>query len=79
MPREGFPRKRGERIASVERSRDISLSKNNLTHMTRMTYDCGFYETNQKTLDQTDAENRADFFRVHLLRWRGLISLIKWD
>ena len=26
----------------------------------------------KKTLDQTDAEYRADFFGVHLLRGRGL-------
>jgi len=31
--------------------------------MTRLIYEtCGFHETNQKTLDQTDAENRADLF-----------------
>jgi hypothetical protein len=40
-----------------------------------MTYEtCGTYETDQKALDQADAEDRADLFRVHLLRGRGLIE-----
>ena len=31
--------------------------------MTRLIYEtCGIHVTNQKTLDQTDAENRADLF-----------------
>jgi hypothetical protein len=30
----------------------------------------------KKTVDQTDAENRADLFRVHLLRRRGLTEEI---
>ena len=30
----------------------------------------GTYETNQEAVDQTDAEKRADLFRVHLLRRR---------
>jgi hypothetical protein len=34
----------------------------------------GIYEESQKALDQTDAQNRADLFRVHLLRGRGLIE-----
>jgi len=34
----------------------------------------GTYETNQKAVDQTDGEDRADLFRVHLLRRRGLIE-----
>jgi len=34
----------------------------------------GAHETNQKALDQADAENRADLFRVHLLRRRDLIE-----
>jgi len=32
------------------------------------------YETNKKAVDQTDAENRSDLFRVHLLRRCGLIA-----
>ncbi len=32
------------------------------------------YETNKKAVDQTDAENRSDLFRVHLLRRGGLIA-----
>jgi hypothetical protein len=32
------------------------------------------HETKQKALDQTDAENRSDLFRVHVLRGRGLIG-----
>lgn len=35
---------------------------------------CGTYETDQKALDQTDAENRANLFRVHVLRGRDLIE-----
>ncbi len=34
----------------------------------------GTYETNKKAVDQTDAENRSDLFRVHVLRRRGLIE-----
>jgi hypothetical protein len=30
------------------------------------------YETSKKALDQADVEERADFFRVHLLRRRRL-------
>jgi hypothetical protein len=32
------------------------------------------YETNKKAVDQTDAKNRSDLFRVHLLRRRSLIA-----
>ena len=32
------------------------------------------YETNKEAVDQTDAEDRSDLFRVHLLRRRGLIE-----
>jgi hypothetical protein len=32
------------------------------------------YETNQKAVDQTGAENIADLFRVHLLRGCDLIE-----
>jgi len=47
-------------------------SQNDLTVIaqTRMTY--GTHETNQKALDHTYAENRANFFRMHVLRGRGL-------
>jgi hypothetical protein len=34
----------------------------------------GTHETDQKEVDQTDAEDRADLFRVHLLRGCGLIE-----
>jgi hypothetical protein len=34
----------------------------------------GIYETNKEAVGQTDAENRSDLFRVHLLRRRGLIE-----
>ena len=34
----------------------------------------GTYETNKEAVDQTDAEKRADLFRVHLLRRRGLMT-----
>ena len=34
----------------------------------------GIHETDQKKVDQTDAEDRADLFRVHLLRRRSLIE-----
>jgi len=34
----------------------------------------GTHETDQKEVDQTDAEDRADLFRVHLLRRCGLIE-----
>jgi hypothetical protein len=34
----------------------------------------GTYEESQKALDQTYAENRANFFRMHVLRGRGLIG-----
>jgi hypothetical protein len=33
-----------------------------------------YYETNKEAVDQTDAEKRADLFRVHLLRRRGLMT-----
>jgi hypothetical protein len=34
-----------------------------LTHTTDLIYDTfGIHETNEKTLDQTDAEKRADLF-----------------
>src|SRR5206468_13071398 len=50
-------------------------SKNNLTSTTHLTYDSyGTHETNQKTLDQTDAENRAHFLVVHMLRVRGVMQ-----
>jgi len=43
--------------------------------MTPLTYEtCGTYETDQEALDQTDAENCADLFRVHVLRGRDLIG-----
>jgi hypothetical protein len=43
--------------------------------MAHMFYDTqGTYETNQKALGKTDAENRSDLFRVHLLRRRDLID-----
>jgi hypothetical protein len=46
-----------------------------LTPIAQLTYETsGTYETNQKAVDQTDAEKRADLFRVHLLRRRGLIE-----
>lgn len=32
------------------------------------------YETDKKAVDQTDAKNPADLFRVHLLLRRGLIE-----
>jgi hypothetical protein len=34
----------------------------------------GIYEAKEKALDQTDAQGRADLFRVHVLRRRGLIE-----
>jgi hypothetical protein len=34
------------------------------------------YETNKEEVDQTDAEKRADLFRVHLLRRRGLVTQV---
>jgi hypothetical protein len=34
----------------------------------------GIYETNKEAVGQTDAENRSDLFRVHLLRRRRLIE-----
>jgi len=33
-----------------------------------------FYETEPEKVDQTRREIRADFFRMHLLRGRGLIE-----
>jgi hypothetical protein len=36
----------------------------------------GTYETNKEAVDQTDAEKRADLFRVHLLRRRGLMTQV---
>ena len=51
------------------------LLKNNLTHTTHLTYQKhGIHETDQKAVDQTDAEDRADLFRVHLLRGCNLIE-----
>jgi hypothetical protein len=35
-----------------------------------------YYETNKEAVDQTDAEKRADLFRMHLLRRRGLMTRI---
>jgi hypothetical protein len=32
------------------------------------------YETDKKSVDQTDAKKPADLFRVHLLRGRSLIE-----
>jgi len=32
------------------------------------------YEAKQKALDETDTQDRADLFRVHVLRRRGLIE-----
>ena len=34
----------------------------------------GLMRRTKKQLGQTDAENRSDLFRVHLLRRRGLIE-----
>jgi hypothetical protein len=51
-----------------------ALLKNSLTHMAHIPMRDGAHETNQKALDQADAENRADLFRVHVLRGRGLIE-----
>jgi len=34
----------------------------------------GTYETNKEAVGQTDAENRSDLFRMHLLRRRNLIE-----
>jgi hypothetical protein len=34
----------------------------------------GTYETNKKAVGQTDAENRSDLFRMHLLRRCSLIE-----
>ena len=51
------------------------LLKNNLTQTTDLTYqNPGTHETEQKAVDQTDAEGRADLFRVHLLRGCSLIE-----
>ena len=51
------------------------LLKNNLTHTTRLTYQKhATHETDQKEVGQTDAEDRADLFRVHLLRGCSLIE-----
>jgi hypothetical protein len=36
----------------------------------------GIYEAKQKALDQTYAQDRADLFRVHVLRRRGLIETV---
>ena len=43
-----------------------------MTHLAYDSYET--YEANQKALDQADAENCADLFRVHLLRGRSLIE-----
>ena len=67
-----FPR--FELPASNEVATSVS-SKNNLTHTTHLTYETdGIHETDQKEVDQTDAEDRADLFRVHLLRGCSLIE-----
>ena len=51
------------------------LLKNDLTHTTHLTYETdGTHETDQKEVDQTDAEDRADLFRVHLLRGCSVIE-----
>src|SRR6476620_11164983 len=51
------------------------LPKNNLTRTTHLTYEIHrTHETDQKKVDQTDAEDRADLFRVHLIRRCGLIE-----
>jgi hypothetical protein len=43
--------------------------------MAHLTYETdGIHETDQKEVDQTDAEDRADLFRVHLLRGCSLIE-----
>jgi hypothetical protein len=53
----------------------LVLSKNNLTRATHLTYEThGIHETDQKEVDQTDAEDRAYLFRVHLLRGCSLIE-----
>src|SRR6266498_1909554 len=50
-------------------------SRNKFDPHRSYTYEtCGTYETDQKALDQTDAENCADLFRVHVLRRRDLIQ-----
>jgi len=52
----------------------VSL-KNNLTDMAFHAYENHpIYETSKEAVDQTDAENRSDLFRVHVLRGRGLIE-----
>ena len=52
-----------------------ALSKNKFDPNGPKTYDThGIYEEKQKALDQTDAQDRADLFRVHVLRGRGLIE-----
>src|SRR5437867_12669388 len=51
------------------------LSRNNVTYTAILSYESrGIYETDQKAVDQTDVENRADLLRVHLLRGRDLID-----
>jgi uncharacterized membrane protein YcaP (DUF421 family) len=63
------------RLAYLERSGDISFIKKKFDPHRSSTYETDrTHETNQKALDQTDAENRADLFRVHVLRRRGLIE-----
>jgi len=63
-----------ESHASNATGTSVSL-KNNLTDMTFHAYENHpIYETNKEAVDQTDAENRSDLFRVHVLRGRGLIE-----
>ena len=51
------------------------LLKNKLTHTADLTYEThGLHEADQKEMGQTDAEERADLFRVHLLRGCSLIE-----
>jgi hypothetical protein len=48
-------------------------SKNKFDPTGPKTYESrGIYEEKQKALDQTDAQDRADLFRVHVLRGRDL-------
>src|SRR5262249_42039396 len=48
---------------------------NDLTLAALLTYERrGIHETDKKEVDQTDAEDRADLFRVHLLRGCNLIE-----
>ena len=52
----------------------LDLARRLPTSMANMPYDIRGLETNKETVDQTDAQKRADLFRVHVLRRRGLIE-----